>query len=79
MGLRIQERSDVVKGAPVVQPGDDLFWFNRPRLILFLIHIVLFTVWEMLWNAFQVLTIDVLCGDILIILSRQKSQKATSF
>ncbi|KAE9451348.1 hypothetical protein C3L33_16749, partial [Rhododendron williamsianum] len=44
MGLRIQERGDVVKGAPVVQPGDDLFWFNRPRLILFLIHIVLFTV-----------------------------------
>ncbi|KAG5533242.1 hypothetical protein RHGRI_027441 [Rhododendron griersonianum] len=43
MGLRIQERGDVVKGAPVVQPGDDLFWFNRPRLILFLIHIVLFT------------------------------------
>ncbi|XP_058183433.1 MLO-like protein 6 [Rhododendron vialii] len=48
MGLRIQERGDVVKGAPVVQPGDDLFWFNRPRLILFLIHIVLFT------NAFQI-------------------------
>ncbi|GFS37011.1 seven transmembrane MLO family protein [Actinidia rufa] len=47
MGLRIQERGDVVKGAPVVQPGDDLFWCNRPRLILFLIHFVLFT------NAFQ--------------------------
>ncbi|KAF7132593.1 hypothetical protein RHSIM_Rhsim09G0152900 [Rhododendron simsii] len=48
MGLRIQERGDVVKGAPVVQLGDDLFWFNRPRLILFLIHVVLFT------NAFQI-------------------------
>ncbi|KAF7132481.1 hypothetical protein RHSIM_Rhsim09G0153000 [Rhododendron simsii] len=48
MGLRIQERGDVVKGAPVVQLGDDLFWFNRPRLILFLINIVLFT------NAFQI-------------------------
>ncbi|XP_059666097.1 MLO-like protein 12 isoform X2 [Cornus florida] len=47
MGLRIQDRGGVVKGAPVVQPGDDLFWFNRPRLILFLIHFVLFT------NAFQ--------------------------
>ncbi|KAH7841421.1 hypothetical protein Vadar_029674 [Vaccinium darrowii] len=43
MGLRIQDRGDVVKGTPVVQPGDDLFWFNHPRLILFLIHIVLFT------------------------------------
>nr|GMD71226.1 MLO-like protein 6 [Ipomoea batatas] len=47
MGLRIQERGEVVKGVPVVEPGDDLFWFNRPRLILFLINFVLFQ------NAFQ--------------------------
>ncbi|KAJ9698172.1 hypothetical protein PVL29_007316 [Vitis rotundifolia] len=47
MGLRIQERGEVLKGVPVVQLGDDLFWFNRPRLILYLIHFVLFQ------NAFQ--------------------------
>ncbi|KAL5581220.1 hypothetical protein UlMin_013662 [Ulmus minor] len=47
MGLRIQERGEVVKGVPVVQLGDDLFWFNRPRLILYLINFVLFQ------NAFQ--------------------------
>ncbi|RDX68470.1 MLO-like protein 12, partial [Mucuna pruriens] len=47
MGLRIQDRGEVVKGAPVVEPGDDLFWFNRPRLLLFMIHLVLFQ------NAFQ--------------------------
>ncbi|XP_009596416.1 MLO-like protein 6 [Nicotiana tabacum] len=47
MGLRIQERGEVVKGVPVVQPGDDLFWFNRPRLLLYLINFVLFQ------NAFQ--------------------------
>ncbi|XP_062117168.1 MLO-like protein 6 isoform X2 [Humulus lupulus] len=47
MGLRIQERGEVVKGTPLVQPGDDLFWFNRPRLVLHLIHFVLFQ------NAFQ--------------------------
>lgn len=44
MGLRIHERGEVVKGVPVVQPGDDLFWFNRPRLILYLINFVLFQV-----------------------------------
>jgi hypothetical protein len=44
MGLRIQERGEIVKGTPLVQPGDDLFWFNRPRLILYLIHFVLFQV-----------------------------------
>lgn len=47
MGLKIKERGDVIKGTPVVEPGDHLFWFNRPRLILFLIHFVLFQ------NAFQ--------------------------
>lgn len=48
MGLSIQERGEVVQGVPVVQPGDDLFWFNRPRLILYLINFVLFQ------NAFQI-------------------------
>ncbi|KAF6134641.1 hypothetical protein GIB67_002042 [Kingdonia uniflora] len=47
MGLRIQDRGDVVKGVLTVQPADDLFWFNRPHLILYLIHFVLFQ------NAFQ--------------------------
>ncbi|KAF8021901.1 hypothetical protein BT93_G2133 [Corymbia citriodora subsp. variegata] len=42
MGLGIQERGDVVKGTPLVKPGDNLFWFGRPRFILFLIHFVLF-------------------------------------
>ncbi|XP_062156015.1 LOW QUALITY PROTEIN: MLO-like protein 12 [Alnus glutinosa] len=47
MGLRIQERADVIKGMPVVQPGDDLFWLGRPRFLLLLINFVLFQ------NAFQ--------------------------
>lgn len=47
MGLRIQDRGEVIKGAPVVEPGDHLFWFNSPNLILFIIHLVLFQ------NAFQ--------------------------
>lgn len=47
MALRIQDRGEVVKGAPLVEPGDELFWFNRPRLVLSLIQLVLFQ------NAFQ--------------------------
>ncbi|TYH67918.1 hypothetical protein ES332_D06G222500v1 [Gossypium tomentosum] len=46
MGLRIQDRGGVVWGAPVVEPGDEHFWFDSPGL-LSLIHIILFT------NAFQ--------------------------
>ncbi|XP_023633332.1 MLO-like protein 6, partial [Capsella rubella] len=47
LGLRIQEKGDVVKGTTLVQPSDHFFWFGRSRFILFLIHLVLFT------NAFQ--------------------------
>ncbi|KAI3508667.1 hypothetical protein L1887_23676 [Cichorium endivia] len=47
MGRRTHEMADVVKGTPMVHPGDDLFWFGRPRLILLLINFVLFQ------NAFQ--------------------------
>ncbi|CAH8367077.1 unnamed protein product [Eruca vesicaria subsp. sativa] len=47
LGLLIQEKGEIVKGMPLVQPGDHLFWFGRPRFILFLVHLVLFT------NAFQ--------------------------
>lgn len=44
MGVRISERGDIVKGVPVVETGDHLFWFNRPALVLFLINFVLFQV-----------------------------------
>lgn len=44
LAVKILERGDVVKGTPAVEPGDYLFWFNRPRLMLFLINFVLFLV-----------------------------------
>ncbi|XP_019465268.1 PREDICTED: MLO-like protein 6 [Lupinus angustifolius] len=47
MALSIQQRGEVLKGMPLVQLGDHLFWFNRPSLILHLINFVLFQ------NAFQ--------------------------
>lgn len=47
LALEIQGRHAVVKGTPTVQPTNKLFWFNRPQLILFLIHFTLFQ------NAFQ--------------------------
>ncbi|VAI24443.1 unnamed protein product [Triticum turgidum subsp. durum] len=47
MALEIQDRTSVVKGAPVVEPSNKYFWFNRPDWVLFLIHLTLFQ------NAFQ--------------------------
>ncbi|CAN1781666.1 MLO protein homolog 1 [Linum perenne] len=47
MAQQIQERSTVVRGAPIVEPDNRYFWFNRPHWILLLIHYTLFQ------NAFQ--------------------------
>lgn len=44
-----RQSREVVKGTPVAQPGDELFWFNRPRLILYLIHFVLLQVYRFLY------------------------------
>lgn len=44
MGRRTHDMADVIKGTPTVRPGDDLFWFGRPKLVLYLINFVLFQV-----------------------------------
>lgn len=33
-----------VKTCPGISPRDDLFWFKSPRLLLFLVHFILFQV-----------------------------------
>jgi len=38
----VAQRHIAIAGDLVVQPSDDHFWFHRPRLILILIHIILF-------------------------------------
>ncbi|VVA26037.1 PREDICTED: MLO [Prunus dulcis] len=43
----VAEKHIAIEGDLVVQPSDYQFWFHRPRLILFLIHIILFQ------NSFQ--------------------------
>ncbi|KAL1810932.1 hypothetical protein ACET3Z_020997 [Daucus carota] len=48
MAQQIQDRTVIVRGAPVVQQSNQFFWFNRPKWILFLIHFTLFQ------NAFQI-------------------------
>uniref|UniRef100_A0A0E0K8A3 MLO-like protein n=1 Tax=Oryza punctata TaxID=4537 RepID=A0A0E0K8A3_ORYPU len=47
MAQEIQDRATVIKGAPVVEPSNKYFWFNRPDWVLFFIHLILFQ------NAFQ--------------------------
>ncbi|PON43265.1 Mlo-related protein [Parasponia andersonii] len=38
----VAEKHVAIEGDLVVKPSDDHFWFHRPRLVLLLIHIILF-------------------------------------
>ncbi|XP_015867941.3 MLO-like protein 1 [Ziziphus jujuba] len=38
----VAEKHIAIEGDLVVQPSDDHFWFHRPKLVLVLIHIILF-------------------------------------
>ncbi|XP_022743467.1 MLO-like protein 1 [Durio zibethinus] len=44
----VAEKHVAIEGELVVQPSDEHFWFNKPRIILFLIHFILFQ------NAFEI-------------------------
>ncbi|CAJ1948684.1 unnamed protein product [Sphenostylis stenocarpa] len=44
----VAEKHSAIEGELVVQPRDDHFWFNRPHIVLFLIHLILFQ------NAFEI-------------------------
>ncbi|KAJ0639133.1 hypothetical protein HanLR1_Chr16g0600491 [Helianthus annuus] len=50
-GLRIQERGAMIKGIPFVHLANDLFWFNRSHLLLYLIHSILFQLTVLIINV----------------------------
>ncbi|KAI3474007.1 hypothetical protein Pfo_028795 [Paulownia fortunei] len=47
MALQLKNQNNVIIGAPLVEPNDNLFWFRRPRFVLNLLHLTLFV------NAFE--------------------------
>ena len=44
----VAEKHVAIEGELVVKPSDEHFWFNRPQIVLFLIHFILFQ------NAFEI-------------------------
>ncbi|KAL6971817.1 MLO-like protein 1 [Sarracenia purpurea var. burkii] len=44
----VAEKHVAIQGDLIVKPSDDHFWFHRPRLVLLLIHIILFQ------NSFEI-------------------------
>ncbi|OMP10787.1 Mlo-related protein, partial [Corchorus capsularis] len=47
MAHQLNDQHSVIKGAPVVKPNDDFFWFSHPKFVLTLLHYTLFM------NAFE--------------------------
>ncbi|XP_031387617.1 MLO-like protein 3 isoform X1 [Punica granatum] len=48
MALQLRDKNVVIKGSPLVQPNDNLFWFSHPQYVLTLLHFTLFM------NAFEI-------------------------
>ncbi|KAF3329388.1 MLO-like protein 1 [Carex littledalei] len=44
----VAEKHSAIEGDLVVKPSDEHFWFNQPRIVLYLIHFILFQ------NAFEI-------------------------
>lgn len=44
----VAEKHSAIEGDLVVKPSDEHFWFQRPKLVLYLIHFILFQ------NAFEI-------------------------
>ena len=44
----VAEKHTAIEGDVVVKPSDHHFWFGKPRIILYLIHFILFQ------NAFEI-------------------------
>ncbi|XP_008788294.2 MLO-like protein 1 [Phoenix dactylifera] len=44
----VAEKHSAIEGDLVVKPSDNHFWFHRPRIVLYLIHFILFQ------NAFEI-------------------------
>lgn len=42
MAQEVAEKHIAIEGELVVQPSDEHFWFGHPRIVLFLIHFILF-------------------------------------
>ncbi|KZV37846.1 MLO-like protein 1-like [Dorcoceras hygrometricum] len=48
LAIEVADKHIAVEGDVAVKPSDDYFWFHRPRLVLLLIHVLLFQ------NAFEI-------------------------
>ena len=48
LAIEVAEKHSSIEGDLVVNPSDEHFWFGRPKIVLYLIHFILFQ------NAFEI-------------------------
>jgi mlo protein len=48
LALEVAQKHSAIEGDLIVAPSDQFFWFHQPKLVLLLIHIILFQ------NAFEI-------------------------
>lgn len=48
LAIEVAEKHSAIEGDLVVNPSDEHFWFGRPKIVLYLIHFILFQ------NAFEI-------------------------
>ncbi|XWS73736.1 hypothetical protein CRYUN_Cryun02cG0154200 [Craigia yunnanensis] len=60
MAHQVKDQNSVIRGAPVVQPNDNFFWFSHPKYVLTLLHYTLFV------NAFEAAFFVWVTGDITL-------------
>ena len=48
LAIEVAEKHSAIEGDLVVNPSDEHFWFGRPKIVLYLIHFILFQ------NAFDI-------------------------
>lgn len=44
LAVEVAQKHTAIEGDVVVAPSDDLFWFHRPKVVLYLIHFILFQI-----------------------------------
>ncbi|CAL5079470.1 unnamed protein product [Urochloa decumbens] len=44
LAVEVAQKHTAIEGDVVVAPSDDFFWFHRPKVVLYLIHFILFQI-----------------------------------
>ena len=44
MAVEVAQKHTTIEGDVVVAPSDDFFWFHGPKVVLYLIHFILFQI-----------------------------------